>query len=147
MLGKLIQEKKIMGITIDEYLKNRESCDVCKEGDDEEHCVTTLLSRLDTCLIYNAIEFNNNPFDDADVLLLQNLRSSLTEEQVVDYYIRSERLVHKIKAIHGDEIAYWEAFYSQYVADIVRGLKTNDNSMAIGKIYAMLIALEATDIV
>ena len=136
-----------MGVTIQESLKDRESCDVCKDGDVEEHCVTTLLSRLDTCLIYNSIEFNNNPFDDADVLLLQNLRTSLSEEEIVDYYIRSEKLVHKIKAIHNDDVEYWELFYIRFVADIINSLKINDNSSAISKIYYMLDLLESTEIV
>lgn len=136
-----------MGMTIQEYLKEKAACQSCEDQNQVDFCVTTLLSRIDICLIYNAIEYNSNPFDNTDVLLLQNLRANLSEEQVVDYYVRSERLLKKIHPIHGADVTYWEAFYTKYVADIVQGLKTDNHPKAVGKIYAMLMDLESTEIV
>jgi hypothetical protein len=136
-----------MGISLQEYLRNREACSICLEDGHAEHCITTLLSRLDTCLIYNAIEHNNDPWDNADGLLLRRLRVTMSEEQVVDYYIRSEALVRKIKDIHGNSVPYWTAFYKKYVYDIVVALRGNDILTAVNKIYTMLIKLENTEIV
>ena len=44
-----------MGISVEEYLHNRQACAQCQEHGDEEHCVTTLLSREDNCIFYNSI--------------------------------------------------------------------------------------------
>jgi len=129
-----------MGISLEEYLRNRESCSVCDSNGNTDHCRTTMLSRVDNCLIYNSILFNDDPHDDEDVLLLQNLRAELREEKILEYYIRSERLVKHAKYVFDQ--AFWPMLYKKFVGQIVGNLKANDTELAITNIYKMLDSLE-----
>lgn len=129
-----------MGVTLEEYLRNRESCEVCDENGDSDHCRTTMLSRVDNCLIYNSILFNNDPYDDADVLLLQKLRLELKEEKILEYYIRSEPLVTHAK--YSFDHSFWALNYQRFVATIVMALKADDKTAAISNIFKMLEVLE-----
>ena len=129
-----------MGISLEEYLRNRESCEVCDANGDTDHCRTTMLSRTDNCLIYNSILLNDDPHDDNDVLLLQNLRSETKEEKIIEYYIRSERLVKHAKFVH--DKSFWVANYNNFVKSIIVSLKNNDKAAAIEGIFTMLETLE-----
>jgi len=129
-----------MGVTLEEYLRNRESCAVCDANGDSDHCRTTMLSRVDNCLIYNSILFNNDPHDDADVLLLQNLRSALKEEKILEYYVRSGPLVKHIKYCFDQ--SFWVINYQRFVSTIINALKADDQVTAITKIFEMLTTLE-----
>jgi hypothetical protein len=129
-----------MGISLEEYLRNRESCEVCDANGDTDHCRTTMLSRVDNCLIYNSILFNNDPYDDADVLLLQNLRSELKEEKILEYYVRSERLVKHAKYVFDQ--SFWAQNYQRFVQTIVTDLKLNNKHGAVVNIFNMLTTLE-----
>lgn len=131
-----------MGITVEEYLKNREACGVCVEAGQVEHCVTTMLSRPDNCLIYNSIIYNSDPKDNGDVLLLQQLRSSATEAAVLDYYIRAEPIVKKIKKVHGEKAEVWDKYYAKYVHDIILDLRVGNGRSAAVKIFNMVSELE-----
>jgi len=102
------------------------------------------LSREDNCLIYNAILYNTDPYDNADVLLLQNLRSSNSERKVLEYYYRSDPIVKHIKILAGhDQNKFWQYYYEKYVYEIVQLLKAGDTSTASDKIFKMLDELEA----
>jgi hypothetical protein len=129
-----------MGISLEEYLRNRESCSVCDANGDTDHCKTTMLSRVDNCLIYNSILFNDDPYDDNDVLLLQNLRSELKEEKIIEYYIRSERLVKHAKYVFDQ--SFWSLLYKKHVGRIVANLKAGDKESSISGIFVMLDSLE-----
>jgi hypothetical protein len=143
VLESIVQGSKIMGITVEEYLADRKPCSTCMTEGNVEYCVTHMLSRADNCMIYNSINFNKNPKDDADVALLQNLRATPGAEQVVlDYYLRSEPIVKRIKAEHGEDVEVWDQYYQQYVKSIIDSLKAGDNDSAISKIFLMISALE-----
>jgi hypothetical protein len=129
-----------MGVTLEEYLRNRDSCEVCDENGDTDHCRTTMLSRVDNCLIYNSILLNDDPYDDADVLLLQNLRLALKEEKILEYYIRSEPLVQHAKYVFDQ--SFWTSCYKRFVANIIIALKADDKPAAIHSIFEMLQTLE-----
>lgn len=129
-----------MGITLEEYLRNRESCAVCDANGNTDHCRTTMLSRVDNCLIYNSILYNNDPYDDNDVLLLQNLRSELREDKIIEYYVRSERLVKYAKYVFDQ--SFWPLLYQKHVGGIVGHLKSNNKQEAISSIFNMLENLE-----
>jgi hypothetical protein len=129
-----------MGVSLEEYLRNRESCEVCDANGDSDHCRTTMLSRADNCLIYNSILFNDDPYDDADVLLLQTLRSELKEEKIIEYYVRSEPLVKHAK--YSFSQSFWSTNYKRFVANIVIALKAGDKNVAIQNIFEMLQTLE-----
>lgn len=129
-----------MGISLEEYLRNRESCSVCDANGDTDHCKTTMLSRVDNCLIYNSILLNDDPYDDADVLLLQNLRAAMKEEKIIEYYIRSEKLVKHAKYVFDQ--SFWSLLYRKFVGQIIANLKINDKQAAISNIFKMLENLE-----
>ena len=129
-----------MGVSLEEYLRNRESCAVCDENGDTDHCRTTMLSRVDNCLIYNSILLNDDPYDDADVLLLQNLRAAMKEEKIIEYYIRSEKLVTHAKYVFDQ--TFWSLLYKKFVGQIIADLKIDDKQAAISNIFKMLESLE-----
>jgi hypothetical protein len=129
-----------MGISLEEYLKNRESCEVCDANGDTDHCRTTMLSRADNCLIYNSILYNDDPYDDADILLLQKLRSEIKEEKIIEYYVRSQPLVKHAK--YSFSQSFWASNYKRFVANIVIALKSDDTASAVSGIFEMLQTLE-----
>jgi hypothetical protein len=133
-----------MGITVEEYLKDREACSVCGGTEHEEHCVTTMLSRADNCLIYNAINYNGMPKNFADIQLLQGLRATAGQEQkVLDYYLRSAPLVQKIKRLHNEDTVIWNIYYTKYVEEILNSLRQGLGQQAHELINAMLAKLES----
>lgn len=135
-----------MGITVEEYLKDRQACSVCEDEGNVEHCVTHMLSRPDNCMMYNSINYNGNPKDDADVLLLQNLRATPGgERKVLEYYLRAEPIVRKIKGIHGEDTVIWNMYYRKYVSGIIESLRVGDSQSAMDKVFAMLDDLEAKE--
>lgn len=132
-----------MGITVEEYLKDRQPCSSCEDNDNVEYCVTHMLSRPDNCMIYNSINYNSDPKDNADVLLLQNLRATPgAERKVLEYYLRSEPIVQKIKEQHGEDTAVWDGYYQKYVSEIIELLRAGQNLEARDKIFVMLDELE-----
>ncbi len=149
-----------MGISVEQYLHDRQACAQCREHGDEEHCVSTLLSREDNCIFYNAIlayhlparspdaaftpeEGNVNA--QADFVLLQALRDSIYEDKMVEYYVRSERIVTQIKGIHKNDQTVWRGYYERYVRAILNSLRNDNKSEAIVKTAEMLEALEYTN--
>lgn len=149
-----------MGISVEQYLHDRQACAQCREHGDEEHCVSTLLSREDNCIFYNAIlayhlptrsrdtaftpdEGNANA--QKDFVLLQGLRDSIYEDKMVEYYVRAERIVTQIKGIHSNDRNIWRGYYDRYVRDILNSLRNNNKSEAIVKTAEMLEALEYTN--
>lgn len=131
-----------MGLSVEEYLKERRACEVCVGSNNVEHCVTHMLSRSDNCLIYNSIVFNSDPKDNNDVLLLQKLRSATNEGAVLDYYIRAEPIVKKIKRVHGENPLVWDRYYARYVHDIIVDLRVGKVQDAATKIFNMVSQLE-----
>ena len=149
-----------MGISVEEYLHNRQACAQCQEHGDEEHCVTTLLSREDNCIFYNSIlayhlptrtkttpftPDENNASAQADFALLQAFREYINEDKMVEYYVRAEKIVTQIRGIHQNDRSIWKGYYERYVRDILDSLRNNDKSAAVVKTVEMLEALEYTN--
>lgn len=149
-----------MGISVEQYLHDRQACAQCREHGDEEHCVSTLLSREDNCIFYNAIlayHLPSRPRDAAftpdegnvnaqtDFVLLQGLRDSVYEDKMVEYYVFSERIVTQIKGIHKNDQTIWRGYYERYVRDILNSLRNDNKSEAIVKINQMLEELVKTN--
>jgi hypothetical protein len=147
MLAIIIQGQKIMGITVEEYLKDRQACSVCEGEGNEEYCVTHMLSRPDNCMIYNSVNYNSDPKDNADILLLQNLRATPGAERLVlEYYLRAEPIVKKIKELHGEDVTTWDMYYQTYVSGIIKALRDGNNQSAIDQIFVMLTDLESKEL-
>jgi hypothetical protein len=133
-----------MGITVEEYLKERKACAACESTDHEQYCVTHMLSRPDNCLIYNAVNYSGNVKKTDDMRMLQNLRATPgAENTVLDYYMRSEPLVKKIKSKHGESAVIWNQYYKQYVQSIIQSLREDSQQQAHDRIMAMLVDLES----
>jgi hypothetical protein len=133
-----------MGITVEEYLKERKACAACESTDHEQYCVTHMLSRPDNCLIYNAVNYSGNVKKTDDMRMLQNLRATPgAENTVLDYYMRSEPLVKKIKSRHGESAVIWNQYYKQYVQSIIQSLQEDSQQQAHDRIMAMLVNLES----
>jgi hypothetical protein len=133
-----------MGVTVAEYLKDRQACEVCAGTDDQHHCVTHMLSRPDNCLIYNAVNYNGKTKNLSDMRLLQNLRATPGAENIVlDYYLRSEPLVKKIKSVHGESTVIWDMYHSTYVEGILTSLRNGNNQQAYDQILKMVVDLES----
>lgn len=129
-------------MTINEYLSQREPCSVCDATGNTEYCITHMLSREDNCLFYNSVLNNGDSYDNADVLLMQNLRATVPGQKVLDYYVRSEPLVKKYKLVHGNDVSFWSGIYNRFIGEIINLLKAGKNDEAVLKIFAMLDTLE-----
>lgn len=149
-----------MGISVEQYLHDRQACAQCREHGDEEHCVSTLLSREDNCIFYNAILAYHLPTRSRDAaftpeegnlnaqrdfVLLQGLRDSVYEDKMVEYYVRAEKIVTQIKGIHKNDQTVWRGYYDRYVRAILNSLRNNNKSEAIVKTAEMLETLEYTN--
>lgn len=149
-----------MGISVEQYLHDRQACAQCREHGDEEHCVSTLLSREDNCIFYNAILAYHLPTRSRDAaftpeegnlnaqrdfVLLQGLRDSVYEDKMVEYYVRAEKIVTQIKGIHKNDQTVWRGYYERYVRAILNSLRNNNKSEAIVKTAEMLETLEYTN--
>ena len=149
-----------MGISVEEYLHNRQACAQCQEHGDEERCVSTLLSRQDNCIFYNSIlayhlpsrtkttpftPDENNASAQADFALLQAFREYINEDKMVEYYVRAEKIVTQIRGIHQNDRVIWKGYYERYVRDILNSLRNNNKSAAVVKTVEMLEALEYTN--
>ena len=149
-----------MGISVEEYLHNRQACAQCQEHGDEEHCVSTLLSREDNCIFYNSIlayhlptRTKTTPFTpdehnapaQADFALLQAFREYINENKMVEYYVRAEKIVTQIRGIHQNDRSIWQGYYERYVRDILNALRNNNKRTAVVKTVEMLEALEYTN--
>jgi hypothetical protein len=133
-----------MGITVEEYLKDREACAVCGGTEHEQHCVTTMLSRPDNCLIYNAVNHSGQTKLVQDMQALQQLRATPgAANTVLQYYMRSEPLVQRIKLQHGNNSVFWNNLYNQHMVGILAAVRGGHSQPAHDLIFAMLSELEA----
>ena len=131
-----------MEITLEQYLENRKACAHCEETGNQEVCVTTLLSRADTCIIYNALHADDDARNDDDIKLLQKLRSTHREESVLSYYIRSAKIIKDISHIDLPLNTIWLDILEKHVKPIIELLKQDKLDDATASIEAMLTELE-----
>ena len=136
-----------MGITVEEYLKDRQACSVCGGTEHEQHCVTTMLSRPDNCLIYNAVNHSGQTKLVQDMQALQQLRATPGAADIVlQYYMRSEPLVQRIKLQHGNNSVFWNNLYNQHMLGILTAVRDGHSQQAHDLIFAMLSELEVNNL-
>ena len=131
-----------MGISIQEFLSGRVACPVCDAKGDQEHCITALLSRIDSCIIFNSMYHNQNSRTDSDTALLQNLRATTDPNQVLDYYVRSERVVQRINA-REDHKVIWDKIYRTYIPPMLVKVRAGQKQAAVDLLNTMLAEVEA----
>jgi hypothetical protein len=130
-----------MGISIQEFLAGREPCAVCEESGDQHHCITELLSRVDSCILYNAMGLNQTSEILNDTALLQELRSVSNPTQVLDYYIRSQAITTDINSRPNRE-DIWNHIYNQYIPPILTLLRDRQREATMNAIMALVTELE-----
>lgn len=134
-----------MGISVAEYFAQKEACQHCSETGNEEHCVTTLLSRAENCFFYNATHMNIGDYTEEDRSIVRNLRDNMSEEELVEYYIRGENLIEKMKLFekpHYEQYAIISRIDFIYLQKIVREIKNNNKQKVFSMASNMLDELE-----
>lgn len=130
-----------MGISVAEYLAQKQACEVCDATGNHQHCVTNLLSRIDNCVFYNTFLYHRDTDSANDIVLLQELRFIINPDIVLYYYIKAEPIVKEINNKPNNR-DIWLLIYQQYVKDIFTSLRTRDRDAVAAKIESMLTNLE-----
>jgi len=134
-----------MGLSVAEYFAQKEACNHCKEHGDEEHCVTTLLSRKENCFVYNIIHNQIGEYSRKQIQLLHDLRSTSSEEENVIYYIRGEKIIEKMDIFNKPfylQVSIFSAINYKYIRNVVDALVNNEMEDAKQQINNMLDTLE-----
>jgi hypothetical protein len=136
-----------MGISLEEYLKDRQACSHCEDTNNQEHCVTELLSREDSCIFYNV--YTKVPPDglseeeiENDVEMLTNLRTYTSGDLVLEYYIRASKIIKELNANPNVDENFWEEISNKYVTNIVLKLRMGDTEGVTNDILTMLNELD-----
>ena len=132
-----------MGISIQEFLAGREPCEVCDASGNQNHCITELLSRQDSCILFNAIEHNQDDQTWNDTVLLQELRYITDANKVLEYYIRSQKITENINA-RSNKIDIWNSVYETYVKQILEKARNFEREQAFKDIMTMVESMERT---
>ena len=131
-----------MGISVAEYFAQKEACANCVEHGDEEHCVTTLLSRKENCFFYNAIHMNIGEYTEEEREMVRNIRNSMSEEQLVNYYVRGENIIENMRLFelpHYEQLEIITRINFMYIHKI---MKNKDKSIVYDMLMHMLDAIE-----
>jgi hypothetical protein len=106
-----------------------------------------MLSQSNNCLIYNAINYSGQIKLEQDIQALQQLRATTGAADIVlQYYMRSESLVRKIKLQHDDSSVFWNNLYNQHMLGILSAVRDGHSQQAHGLIFAMLTDLENSEL-
>lgn len=134
-----------MGITIQEYFARKKACSDCVEHDTEDHCVTTLLSRAENCLIYNIIRCGIGEYTQEERKAARELRDSLSEEILVDYYVRSENIISETNLLNKfflEKHEFLTRINYLYVRKMIKELTKTNKENLTEMIENMLSSLE-----
>ena len=134
-----------MGVSVAEYFAQKEACADCVEHGDENHCVTTLLSRAENCFFYNAVHLRIGDYTVEQREAARNLRDNLTEEALVDYYVRGENLIEKMNLMtrpFNERHDIMTRINYKYINAIVQEMVSEEKTNVFSMIDNMLTALE-----
>lgn len=130
-----------MGISLEEFLQGRDPCEICDAAGNQEHCITELLSREDSCILYNTMGRHQDRYTENDTIMLQELRENSDPAQVLDYYIRSSALVKHINGLKNAE-EVWLEIYRWNIPPILHVLRSLDRPAALQAIMDLVANLE-----
>lgn len=134
-----------MGVSVAEYFAQKEACAHCVDHGDEDHCVTTLLSRAENCFFYNAVHMRIGDYTIKQREAARNIRNNLTEEHLVSYYIRGENLIEKMNLMtlpFNERHDIMTRINYKYINAIVEEMMTEEKTKVFSMIDNMLNALE-----
>jgi hypothetical protein len=130
-------------LSVQEFLAGREPCDVCDATGNQQHCISELLSRQDSCILFNAIGHNQSDETFNDTALLQELRYLSDPSQVLDYYIRSTRIVQDINS-RPNSTDIWNYIHNQYLGPVLQLLRSRNREATLDAILRIVNDLEKT---
>jgi glucuronate isomerase len=134
-----------MGVSVAEYFAQKEACAHCVEHGDEDHCVTTLLSRAENCFFYNAVHLRIGDYTNKQREAVRNIRDSLSEEALVNYYTRGENLIEKMNLMSipfNERHDIMTRINYKYIDAIIQEMMTPDKTKVFSMVDNMLTALE-----
>lgn len=130
-----------MGISLQEFLAGREPCDICDSLGNQQHCITELLSRQDSCILFNAISYNQSLETANDTVLLQELRYVSNPQKVLNYYVRSADITQDINS-RPNSVDIWNFIYNQYMPPILYLLRGRQREATLDAILNLVSELE-----
>jgi hypothetical protein len=101
-----------------------------------------MTSTFDNCILLNAILKNNTLADDEDTNYLYALQQ-LDLQIVGEYYVRSAKVIHKMREIGADNETSWTEIDTLYVNDIVQQIKEQNFNELVPMIRNMVESLES----
>jgi hypothetical protein len=134
-----------MGISVAEYFAQKEACSHCAEHGNEEHCVTTLLSRKENCFVYSIIHDKVGEYTPEEVKMLRDMRNNLPDEENVEYYVRGEKLIEEMGLMdkpYYEQYSIFSKINYNHIRNVVSALTDNRTEDAKQLINNMLSVLE-----
>ena len=98
-------------------------------------------STFDNCILLNAILKNSNPYDDDEVRYLRQLQQA-DQQNVNDYYRRSEHIIEAMREKGADTDGVWNEIDRLYIDAIIEKIKNRDFSTLFSDIRSVLEQLE-----
>ena len=99
-------------------------------------------STFDNCVLLNALLKNSDPYDDDDVRYLRQLQQA-DQQNVNDYYRRSEHIIEAMREKGADIDGVWDHVDRTYIDAIIEKIKIRDFSTLFPDIRNMLEQLES----
>jgi hypothetical protein len=130
-------------LSIQEFLDGREPCEICNAAGEQQHCISELLSRQDSCVLFNAIGHNQTEHTANDTALLQELRYVSDPTMVLDYYIRSQRITEDINS-RPNSTDIWNFIHNQYLGPVLQLLRSRNREATLDAILRVVNDLEKT---
>ena len=97
---------------------------------------------LDNCVLSNAVQRNTNTSDDHEIKYLKSLRS-LDQQTVSQYFIRSTRIINKMRELGVDNNEAWDSINQSHAKPIMILVKDQNFSAVVPAIKEMILSLES----
>lgn len=100
-----------------------------------------MLSQAHNCIFYNCLFNSGVHHTGHDLMLLQQLRQSMSEDMVKEYYAKSQSIIETLNSKQLNNKALWSEV-DKTVVRILDNLDNTDNSRAVQMTRDMLDDLE-----
>ena len=97
---------------------------------------------LDNCVLSNAYQRNTDTSDDHDIKYLKSLRS-LDQQTVSQYFIRSTRIINKMRELGVDNNQAWDSIDQSHAKPIMILIKDQNFTAVVPAIKEMILSLES----
>ena len=97
---------------------------------------------LDNCVLSNVVQRNTDTSDDHDIKYLKSLRS-LDQQTVSQYFIRSTRIINKMRELGVDNNEAWDSITQSHAKPIMVLIKEQNFNAIVPAIKEMILSLES----